>query len=277
MARSAQHQLSFSTVTDLHNYIRWTPHTTPTILARRGAPPPDIPENSIAAYQLAWDTAPCWIEIDIRRTRDNRYVVCQDAALHRCTTGAGTLAEYTDAELGRLHLNNRRGHVTRHRMPSLDDVIDWACDRTILVLDIKTGVADFEPILHYLQDRNALRFSVIMTYSQNDAATIRSVEPDAVICGRATTAELADVLLSDERPGSQTVAWVHDIPPATYRRLHDRGIRTLFATFADVEHQEHAAVHCRYRELLDCGVDILYTDNVADAAAAISDYTVTPN
>ena len=56
------------------------------IIAHRGASD-EAPENTMAAFQLAWEQGADALEIDIRLTKDRKIVVFHDDSLWR--TGSG--------------------------------------------------------------------------------------------------------------------------------------------------------------------------------------------
>ena len=60
-----------------------------------------------------------------------------DPTLERTTTGKGRVVDFTLGELKQLRLKDNSGNVTEFQIPTLDEVLDWARGKTILVLDQK--------------------------------------------------------------------------------------------------------------------------------------------
>lgn len=98
----------------------------------------DLPENSIASIQAAIAIGCDMVEVDVRRTRDGRFVLMHDTTLDRTTTGSGRVDEATIAELAELRLLDIDGVPTEHRIPTLEDALE-ACRGRILVNLDKTG------------------------------------------------------------------------------------------------------------------------------------------
>src|SRR6201993_1156407 len=79
----------------------------PFVVAHRGASG-DLPEHTLAAYDLALREGADGVECDVRLTRDGHLVCVHDRRLDRTSTGAGlvstmTLAQLRELEYGAWH------------------------------------------------------------------------------------------------------------------------------------------------------------------------------
>jgi glycerophosphoryl diester phosphodiesterase len=88
------------------------------------------PENTLAAYAAAADAGADYVEIDVRTTRDGKLVIHHDPTVDRMTGGHGNVKEMTLAELQRLT-------VQGEKLPSFDDVLEFARNRVGLYVDVK--------------------------------------------------------------------------------------------------------------------------------------------
>ncbi|HVU33703.1 MAG TPA: glycerophosphodiester phosphodiesterase family protein, partial [Opitutaceae bacterium] len=95
----------------------------------------NAPENSLAAMERAIRMGVDILEVDVRRTKDGRFVIMHDTTLDRTTTGKGLVSEYTLAEIKNLHLLAATGHPTDERVPTLEEALDLARGRAIVNLD----------------------------------------------------------------------------------------------------------------------------------------------
>jgi glycerophosphoryl diester phosphodiesterase len=249
--------------------MRWQTGCAPVLLAHRGAPAADLPENAVATWDAAWNAAPCWIEIDVYPTADGVYVLNHDRTLDRSTSGEGELMAHTWEQLQQLRLRSRDGALTAHHMSTFDQAIEWARDRTVLFLDVKGGRENIAPMLAYAAARDALQFMVTLTYCIEDTLAVHAAQPEAMVYGRATDRAYAEELLGCGIPHDRLVAWIHETEPAVFERLHASGIRTTFGTFLEVDHQPEELGFRLYHDRLAAGADILNTDDVPRAAAAI--------
>jgi len=107
------------------------------IWAHRGASAV-APENTLAAFAAALAAGADGIELDVQITRDGVPVVLHDDRLDRTTDRCGrvralTLRQVRQADAGGWFHAGFRGE----RVPTLQEVLDWAGDAIALNLEIK--------------------------------------------------------------------------------------------------------------------------------------------
>lgn len=86
----------------------------------------DAPENTLAAFRLAWERSVPAIELDVHRTRDGVLVVCHDADTHRTTGVRRTIAESAAADL-------------RDLTPTLAEALATIPDGCRCLIEVKVG------------------------------------------------------------------------------------------------------------------------------------------
>lgn len=118
----------------------------PAMIAHRGAAH-DAPENTLAAFELAWRQGADGVEGDFRLTRDGAIVCIHDADTRRTAGEAVTVAEATLAELRRLDVGCWKGERWRGaRIPTLDEVLAAVPDQGMVFLEIKCGPEILPPL-----------------------------------------------------------------------------------------------------------------------------------
>jgi len=95
----------------------------------------NAPENSLSAIRRAVEMGVDIVEVDVRRTKDGRFVIIHDRTLDRTTTGKGKVEDYTLAELRELRLLAATGHATNERIPTLEEALDAVRGKAIINLD----------------------------------------------------------------------------------------------------------------------------------------------
>ena len=107
-------------------------------------------ENSLAAFEAAIRAGADFVELDVRRTRDGRYVLLHDSTVNRTTDGHGRLTDYTFNEVRRLSLRDpHRPGLAPGRIPTLQEALQTCRDRIHVYLDFKEGDrAEVARILH---------------------------------------------------------------------------------------------------------------------------------
>ena len=137
----------------------------------------NAPENSLQAYQNCIDMGVDMIEIDIHKTQDNQFIVMHDATVDRTTNGKGKIADMTLADIKKLYLKSGHGIKTRHRVPTLEEVLLLAKDK--ILVNIDKGDNYFDEIYELLLKTGTEKQVVIKTY--DNLATIQSKSKNDII------------------------------------------------------------------------------------------------
>jgi len=110
-----------------------------SIVAHRGASR-DAPENTIAAFELAWRQGADAIEGDFHLTKDNRIVCIHDSTTKRTAGVNVSVAKSTLAKLRKLDVGKRRGAKwSGQRIPTLEEVLAIVPAGKQLLIEIKCG------------------------------------------------------------------------------------------------------------------------------------------
>jgi glycerophosphoryl diester phosphodiesterase len=95
------------------------------------------PENSMAAFQLAWDVKADGIELDVHLSKDGQVVVIHDETLERTTSGRGFVVEHTVQELKRYSNGSWFSlKYAEETIPTLREVLEWL-ESTGMVINIE--------------------------------------------------------------------------------------------------------------------------------------------
>jgi len=93
------------------------------------------PENSLAAIQRCIEMGVDLLEIDIRTTRDGKYVLMHDKDLDRMTDGTGKVSHYSLEELRKLRLRDHSGKLTEERICTLQEALETSRGKILVYLD----------------------------------------------------------------------------------------------------------------------------------------------
>lgn len=111
----------------------------------------DAPENTLAAFRLAWERGVKAVEGDFRLTRDGRVVCAHDASTARVCGVDVAIADTDYAELARLDAGAGKGpSFSGEKIPLLEEVLDSMPSDGKLLLEIKSGPATLEPVRRIL-------------------------------------------------------------------------------------------------------------------------------
>ena len=136
----------------------------PLLLGHRGARLPQVPENTLAAFDLALQAGCDGFEFDVRASRDRQLVIVHDARLCGLEVAGSTYAEmqqcWEERVIPRLPLTQRRSLSHEQlALPCLQDVLQRYGARAFL--DIELKVEGLEgAVLRTLADHRPNRFIV---------------------------------------------------------------------------------------------------------------------
>jgi glycerophosphoryl diester phosphodiesterase len=142
------------------------------IVAHRGAST-DAPENTLAAFRLAWDQGADGIEGDFRLTADGQIVCIHDEDTRRVAGARLVVAESTYDDLRALDVGLWKGEAWRgERIPLLEEVLAAIPGGKKIYLELKAGQEIVDPLAAGLADA-AIDASQIVLMSF-DADVIRA-------------------------------------------------------------------------------------------------------
>lgn len=116
------------------------------IIAHRGASS-DAPENTLAAFRLAWEQGADGVELDLRLSADRRLVVHHDADTRRTCGQRLRVAGTTSEKLATLDAGRWKApRWTGERIPQLGGVLAEAPLGSCVMIEIKAG-PEIVPVL----------------------------------------------------------------------------------------------------------------------------------
>jgi len=215
--------------------------------AHRGGPLAEHPENATATFAYTTSLAPVFIETDVQQTFDGVLFMNHDGVLDRNTTGHGVIAEQPWARISQLKQRDPTGQPTAYSPQTLAEVLAFAKDRVLLLLDVKPQT-DAELLMAEVDKAGAGARVMFLAYTIPQAQAFRRLKPDAVVAlpmfdreqlAKAKAAGLVDgKLLAMVRPADVDANFIPELealgvtvmsgtygapksPDAVYRTLAD--------------------------------------------------------
>jgi len=252
----------------LQQLLRYNGEPMLFVSAHRGGPKQQFPENCIATFENTLKQTSAIMEIDPRYTKDGAIVIHHDPTLERTTTGKGRVAELTLQELKELRLKDTEGHVTEYRIPTLNEVLQWARGKTILVLDQKD--VPVEARVKEVEKNRAESYAILIVYSFKDAQKCyklnKNIMMEVMIPNRQKFNEFDETGV----PWSNIIAFVGHTPPEDkelFQIIHAKGTCCMVGTSRNLDREfianrasGTASVEQQYHALLELGADVIETD-----------------
>jgi glycerophosphoryl diester phosphodiesterase len=269
---SAQHYIKTASPAQLREFFQKTPDRIPLISAHRGGATTGFPENCIETFENTLRHTPAMIECDPQVTKDGVLVLMHDCCLDRTTNGFGAIADHTFAELRQLRLKDNEGNLTDFLIPTLEEVVQWAKDKTILTIDLKPGVP-LEMIEQIIRRHRAERYATVIAYDLATAQRYHQLNPDLVISYTVRGMDDVQRLEGSGLPAGNIIAFtgVREPEPEIYQALHKRGIACIIGTMGNLDRQHATGPDNVYAQLVRNGADIIATDRPLAAAEALKE------
>lgn len=100
----------------------------------------DAPENTLAAFRLAWERKVSTIELDVYQTKDGELIVTHDANTKKTTGVEKEIKHSTLAELRALDAGRWKGErFAGEKLPLLSEVLATIPDGSRCFIELKTG------------------------------------------------------------------------------------------------------------------------------------------
>ena len=220
------------------------------VVAHRGAHQ-GIPENSLAAYQHAIDLGADFIEIDIRTTKDGKFVSMHNGTVDAYAKGhIGNVHEMTLAELKSLDIGERLGPKWKGtRIPTFDEILDLCHGKIGIYLDLKNGpVAAIAACIR----RHGMQRDVIWYASVEQLKELRQVCPDCIPMPDPHGQPRLDYVIRALHP-TVIASFFHDLSPAFLQTAHGAGA-IVIADESDPS---------GWQQVVDWGLDGIQTNHPA--------------
>jgi glycerophosphoryl diester phosphodiesterase len=266
------HVLKISTPQQLQQYFKHTGQDIPLISGHRGGPDKGAPENSIAAFAHSLQFTPATFEIDPRLTKDSVVVLLHDDTLDRTTTGTGKLNNYTWAEVKKLKLKDVDGNVTSYGIPTLEEAIEWAKGKTVLILDKKD--VPFTTTAALIKKHHAEAWVMITVHNAKEATFYYDDNKNVMFEAFVKTKKAMEEYGQAGIPWQQIMAYVgpQDKPEnkEIFDLLHQRGVMCMISTAPSYDKLPTVEERAKaYAQIIKSGADVIEADRAIEAAAAV--------
>lgn len=227
----------------------------PRAIAHRGWHIGDLAgrENTLVAFQRAWDEGYRYLETDVHATADGVLVAFHDATLDRVTDGTGAIARRRYDELADVRV---RGVDP---LPRMDELLAALPDAKFLV-DAKSPGA-VGPLLDLIRDSDAGSRVCVGSFSDRRLAALRAALGPQVASCLSPREVFALARAAAVGRTISTLAVSAQVPPSV------RGIPVITPRFVEAAHSGGLEVHAWTIDdpavmghLLDIGVDGIMTD-----------------
>jgi glycerophosphoryl diester phosphodiesterase len=217
------------------------------------------PENTLPAIALAVELGADYIEIDIRTSKDGKFLVLHDTILDRTTNGKGPTRELTAAEVELLDAGAWFSNsFTSIKVPTLDAALTAMGDQSFAYLDCK-DIAP-ESLAKIMRDRELLDRSVVYQ-SLEYLRDLKRIEPR--VRAMPPLRNIVDLQkVAEIKPFAVDAAW-RSLSKDFITVCHEKGILVFSDALGSNESIE------KYRQAIEWGIDVIQTDHPARVLRAV--------
>lgn len=265
------HTFSITSTKELKTFFKYTPDRIPLICGHRGGAQEHYPENSIAGLEYVLSKMPAFFEVDPRLTKDSVAVILHDATLERTTTGKGMLSDYTWEEVKQLKLKDKDGKPTQYGLHTLDEMLQWAKGKTILMIDKKD--VPLAQLYQIIKRNNAESRVLISAYEPAEAAFYHTKDKNLMFEIFVNNEEKLKAYEATGVPTENMVAYFgQPKKKAFYDLVHHKGMMVFVYTAKVMEKEKNKEMREQsYRKTIEEGADILLSDRALEAYESIRD------
>ncbi|MCL4216689.1 MAG: glycerophosphodiester phosphodiesterase family protein [Candidatus Hydrogenedentes bacterium] len=191
------------------------------VVAHRGAHE-GIPENTLAAYRKAIDLGCDFVEIDVRTTKDGKFVSVHNREVDAYMTDGtkGLVKDFTLEELKALDIGSRVGPEWKdERIPTFEEILDLCQGKIGIYLDLKE--APVEPLIAAIKE-HGMEKDVIWYSDPDELKRMKMLCPDCIEMPDPGPEEFLDALLEDLEPRVVASVW-RFYSPTFVQKCHDAG------------------------------------------------------
>jgi glycerophosphoryl diester phosphodiesterase len=223
------------------------------VVAHRGAHK-GIPENSLAAYQKAIDIGCDFVEIDIRTTKDGKFVSIHNSKVDEYTAGSkGKVSEMNLDELRSLDIGIKTGPERKGtKIPTFEEILELCKGKTGIYLDLKaapvTQLVDI--IKKYGMEKDIIWY--ISSSDTKDIDELRTSCPDCLLMPDPGAEENIKTVASKFHPC---------ILATDMDKLGEKFVNTAHLYNTMVISDEKAGTENEWRQMLEWKTDGIQTDN----------------
>lgn len=265
-------KLNINKPADLQQYFAYSKDRIPLISTHRGGgSEPGYPEECIATFEQTLKNSPTTLEVDPRFTKDSVMILEHDPTLNRATTGTGNVNDHTWSELKTLKLKDKAGNVTNYHINTLDEALEWAKGKTILLMDKKDIPWNF--LEKKIREHKAEACAMVLVHDIADAQHYHTANKNIMIEVEVFDAQRVLAIDKSGVPWKNILAYVPFNKPNNkelFDMIHQRGAMCLYKAGRAADKEFTKGKTDVYDELVKNGVDVVETNFPVAAYSSIS-------
>jgi glycerophosphoryl diester phosphodiesterase len=214
-------------------------------------------ENTLAAYEYAWEMGADSIETDVRKTKDGALVIMHDGTVTKTAWGTGRVEDMTLAEIKALKMRRLNPDMPVQTIPTFRETLEFLKGKTLIDVDMKTD--DMPAIINEIASAGMLDSAYLAGIrSLAQANLARSVNPAIAIMPNIATLDEAKAFIENASPIAFFEIEYENAVPELVEYIHSNGVKIHINSLLNYDFLGRAG----FKEVFDRGADIIQTDRL---------------
>ncbi|WP_027634600.1 glycerophosphodiester phosphodiesterase [Clostridium hydrogeniformans] len=139
-------------------------------------------ENTMVAFEKAFEAKCDGIETDVQFTKDKIPVLCHDETLDRTSNGSGYIKDYTYKELLNLDFSYRfNSEIKNIKIPTLEELLIFAKDQSLLLnIELKNTEIPYngleESVINLIYKYNLNNNVILSSFNHYSMALVKEID-----------------------------------------------------------------------------------------------------
>ena len=185
------------------------------------------PENTLRGFKKAIELGVNAVELDVRKTKDDKVVVIHDAKVDKTTSGKGSVSKLTLDEIKQL--------VTEkgEKVPTLEEALDFLDRKVKIIIELKiTGFE--EEVLRQIRERGLENNVVIVSFIEEALGKVREID-ETVETGLIYVRHKNPIKAALDLKASYLLPLYRFTHTADVKRAHDNCLKVIVWTINNPE------------------------------------------
>jgi len=201
------------------------------------------PENTLRSFKKALELGVDAVELDVRRTKDDKIIVIHDAEVDRTTNGKGLVSELTLEKI--KELVTEKGE----KIPTFEEALDFLDKKVKILIELKeTGLE--EKVLSSVHEKGLEKNVIIVSFLEEALRKVRELN-DEVETGLIYVRHRNPIKAALELKANYLLPLYRFTHTADVQKAHENGLKVIVWT---INKQEEVS------EYLEKGVDGIASD-----------------
>lgn len=201
------------------------------------------PENTLRSFKKAIELGVDAVELDVRRTKDERIVVVHDANVDKTTNGEGLVNELTLEQIKQFVAEKGE------KIPTLEEALDFLDKKVKILVELKeTGFE--KKVLSLIHEKGLVKNVVIVSFMEEALKKARELDNE-VETGLIYIRHKDPIEAALELKASYLLSFYRFTHTSNVQKAHEKGLKVIVWT---INKQEEVS------EYMKKGVDGIASD-----------------